>query len=225
MRIAVRDVVPRSQLLVVHASLGDVEWPGALEHAQEGASRDGIPFVVAKAGKGLLDMVERRFADRPEVPSWPSAANRQCTSDLKRDPIAKAIRAELKARGICQVVNCLGIRADESSGRARREPLTRVERNWRAGRQWWEWLPIHTWTRDQVFNAIADAGEQPHPAYASGNERLSCMFCIMGSKSDLRNAARQNPSLLSRYIELEERTGYTMHQSRVPLRVLCGGSS
>ena len=36
------------------------------------------------------------------------------------------------------------------------------------------------------------------------------MFCIMGCKGDLQNGAKQNPELLAKYIELEERTGYTM---------------
>lgn len=67
---------------------------------------------------------------------------------------------------------------------------------------------------------IADAGQKPHPAYALGNQRLSCMFCIMGSRNDLRNAAKQNPELFARYVEVEKRTGYTMHQSRKSLTEL-----
>lgn len=222
MRIFVRDLLPRRQLLVVHASLGDVEWPGALEHAQAGAERDGIPFIVARAAKTFFEMVARRFAVRPESPSWPSASNRQCTSDLKRDPIAREIRRYLKASGFSSVVNCMGIRADESAGRAKQLDVRRSERNSIAGREWWDWLPIHAMTRAEVFSTIQAAGEEPHAAYAAGNERLSCMFCIMGSRNDLRNAAIHNPELYRRYVEAERRTGYTMHQSRLPLTQLTG---
>lgn len=222
MRIALSKVIPRSTIIVIHATLGEVEWPGALEHAAAGAEKCGAPFVVAKATKTFLEMVARRFSDRPEVPSWPSSATRQCTSDLKRGPIEREIRRVLKERGIFRVVNCLGIRAEESSNRAKLNPLKRNERNSVAGRDWWDWLPIHDMTREEVFATIKDAGESPHPAYAMGNERLSCMFCIMGSKNDLRNAAIRNPDLYRKYLDLESKTGYTMHQSRKPLVVLTG---
>lgn len=225
MRIALRDVVPAAQKVVVHASLGDVEWPGALEHARAGAERDGLQFLVATAPKTFFEMVERRYAVRPGPNSscWPSASNRQCTSDLKRDPITREVRRLLKSRGLSMVVTCMGIRAQESPNRAKAQPVRLSVRNSVAGREWWEWLPIHAMSRADVFAMIATAGEQPHPAYAAGNERLSCMFCIMGSRNDLANAARHNPELFARYVEVEERTGYTMHQSRIPLRVLAGG--
>ena len=57
--------VPREQLLVVHASLGEGEWEGALELAQRQAADAGVPFLVAKAGKTFFEMVEHRHAVRP----------------------------------------------------------------------------------------------------------------------------------------------------------------
>lgn len=217
MRIVLRDLVPRSQLLVIHATLGRVEWPGALEHARDGAARDMLDFVVAHARKDLLEMVEHRFQTRPDVPSWPSASTRQCTSDLKRDPIDREIRRILKERGLTKVVSCVGIRAEESPKRAKAEVLKVSKRNCAAGRTWLEWLPIHELLVDDVFRLIREAGEEPHWAYASGNERLSCIFCIMASRNDLANGARHNPELLSEYLAMEKKTGYTMHMSRVPL--------
>lgn len=220
MLIRLAEVIPHDQLLVVHASLGEVEWAGALELARDQAAALGIPFIVARAQKSFLDMVERRFADRPDVPSFPSAKHRQCTSDLKRGPIEREVRAWIKARGIKLVVNCTGIRGQESAARAKVETFRRSERNSVAGRDWYEWAPIHSLTTDQVFATIRGAGQEPHPAYALGNERLSCVFCIMGSKNDLANGARHNPALFARYVELEARTGYTMHMSRKPLAQL-----
>lgn len=222
MRIVLRDLIPRNQVLVIHASLGDVEWPGALEHAEAGARRDGFPFVVARAVKTFFGMVEHRHKTRPDVPCWPSSQQRQCTSDLKRGPIEREVRRELKRRGLSSVVNCMGIRAEESHGRAKADPLKRSNRNSRAGRNWYDWLPIHAMTREQVFQTIAEAGEKPHPAYAHGNDRLSCVFCIFGSETDLKNGAIHNPGLYRRYVETEDRTGYTMHQSRLSLPVLTG---
>lgn len=217
MMIRLLEILPRDQTLVVHASLGEIEWHGALELAQQQAADAGVPFIVARAEKSFLDMVERRFASRPDVPSFPSASHRQCTSDLKRGPIEREVRRYLKARGLQLVVNCTGIRAAESAQRAKVEVFTRNTRNSVAGRDWYEWAPIHQLTTAEVFATIAGAGQTPHPAYAAGNQRLSCVFCIMGSKNDIYHGALARPELFARYVALEQRTGYTMHQSRKSL--------
>lgn len=222
MRILIQGEVPRNQLIVMHATLGEAEWPGALEHAQCGARSNGIDFRVAAATKTFFEMVEHRFRTRPDAPCWPSAKHRQCTSDLKRGPLEREIRRESAKRGMPLIINCMGIRSAESPARSKLTTKKYNTRNSKAGRRWWDWLPIHALSRDEVFQTIADAGEEPHYAYALGNERLSCMFCIMGSRNDLRNAAIQNPALYRRYVETERRTGYTMHQSRVSLPVLTG---
>lgn len=206
--------VPHSQIVVVHASLGELEWDGAKEHAEKQAADLGLPFIVAVAKRSLFQMVEDRFENRPEVPSWPSSAHRQCTSDLKRGPITREVRKFADDNGFNVVVNCLGIRGEESSARAKRTTWTESKRNTNSKRTWFEANPIHDWTVDQVFGAIADAGQEAHPAYALGNDRLSCVFCIMGSDNDICNGAKARPDLFAKYVELEKRTGYTMHQSR-----------
>lgn len=222
MMIRLLQVVPRGQLVVVHASLGEVEWPGALEHAEKQATDAGLPFIVARSVKTFFEMVEHRFAVRPgpNSPCWPSAANRQCTSDLKRGPIQREVRRYAKAHGFTQIVTCMGLRAAESPGRAKKEPFRKNEAVSNSVATWFEWLPIHGLSTAEVFATIREAGQEPHPAYAAGNDRLSCMFCIMGGRKDLQNAARQNPALLAKYIEIEQRTGYTMHQSRKSLAEL-----
>jgi 3'-phosphoadenosine 5'-phosphosulfate sulfotransferase (PAPS reductase)/FAD synthetase len=221
--------VPAEQMLVVHASLGEVEWHGALELAEKQAADAGVPFIVARAvykdgsEKTLLNMVEKRFADRPEVPSFPSPEQRQCTSDLKRGPITRETLRYMKAHGLKLVVNCAGLRAAESTSRRKLEPfkqLTSTHALAKAGREAYDWLPIHSLTTAEVFATIKAAGQEPHPAYAAGNERLSCVFCIMGKPSDLANGARHRPELFAKYVELEKTTGYTMHASRIPLAEL-----
>jgi 3'-phosphoadenosine 5'-phosphosulfate sulfotransferase (PAPS reductase)/FAD synthetase len=208
--------VPASQLVVVHASLGPMEWPGALELARDQATAAGLPFIVARASKTLLEMVERRFESRPEVPSWPSASTRQCTSDLKRGPIQREVRRYAKTTGFKIIVNCLGLRAQESPGRAKRAPFGRMAIS-NSVLTWYEWLPVHDMRSTEVFEAIAADGQQPHYAYSLGNDRLSCVFCIMASKPDLRNGRTQLPELFEQYVALEKRTGYTMHMNRIPL--------
>jgi 3'-phosphoadenosine 5'-phosphosulfate sulfotransferase (PAPS reductase)/FAD synthetase len=222
MLIRLAALIPREQLLIVHASLGEIEWPGALELARDQATALGLPFIVARAAKTFLEMVERRFATRPHIPAFPLASQRQCTSDLKRDPIMREVRRYAKPRSISHVVTCMGIRAAESAGRANAEPWTREKRGCRAGREWFNWLPIHKLSTADVFETIRAAGQSPHWAYAAGNERLSCLFCILGSARDARNAAIHAPEIYARYVELEQRTGYTAHQSRESLVELTG---
>lgn len=220
MLIRLMKIIPKSQLLVVHASLGEVEWPGALELAQEQAEEAGLPFIVAKARKTMFEMVERRFENRPEVPSWPSASTRQCTSDLKRGPIQREVRRYAKISGFNVIVNCLGLRAQESPGRAKRQQFRKNETDSNSVLTWYEWLPIHYLKTDEVFSTISEAGQTPHYAYELGNERLSCVFCIMASRNDLKNGAMHNPELLEKYAALEARTGYTMHMNRIPIKEL-----
>lgn len=216
------DGVPASQMVVIHASLGEIEWPGALEHAQQQAASAGAPFIVARAVKSFFDMVEHRFNVRPSAPSFPSAANRQCTSDLKRGPIEREIRGYAKARGYTLIVSCSGIRAAESATRAKQDPFKLHAGQSIAGRTWYNAAPIFTLSTAEVFAMIKAAGQAPHSAYAQGNERLSCMFCIMGSKNDLVNAAKRNPELYAKYVALEAKTGYSMHMSRKTLTEITG---
>jgi 3'-phosphoadenosine 5'-phosphosulfate sulfotransferase (PAPS reductase)/FAD synthetase len=215
--IKLLEVIPAGQIVVVHADLGEVEWKGARELAEKQAADAGVPFIVARPVTSFLQMVERRFATKPGVPSWPSAEYRQCTSDLKRGPIDRELRRYAKAHGFTTIVSCVGIRALESDARSKLEAFKINKRNTIAGRQWFDWLPIFDLTTADVFATIATAGQEPHWAYGAGNERLSCVFCIMGSRRDLANGAKQRPELLAKYVELEQRTGYTMHMSRKPL--------
>lgn len=219
MFIKLRDRIPAHQLLVVHASLGEVEWEGAEELARDQAEKAGVPFIVAKAVKTFLEMVERRYTTRPGPDSscWPSSVNRQCTSDLKRGPIEREVRRYAKANNFSLIVSCMGMRAAESPARAKRNTFKRNDRNSIAGRKWFEWLPIHDMSTEDVFATIKDAGEEPHWAYAAGNRRLSCVFCILSHPNDLANGAKYRPDLYAKYREIETRTGYTMHQSRKPL--------
>lgn len=118
----------------------------------------------------------------------------------------------------------MGFRAEESPARAKLQTLVKSERNSRAGRTWYDWLPIHHLTTQEVFAEIKTAGQQPHWAYRAGMTRLSCVFCIMASTQDLRTAAQLKPDLYRRYAELEQRLGFTLSMSRKTLPEITGGA-
>jgi len=189
--------IPMKQLIVIHAELGRVEWAGAVSHIE--ATTNGVPLLTCKSRRDLIQMIQERGM-------FPSPSNRQCTSDLKRGPIERTIRGT----GAKLVVNCMGMRAEESPGRSKLQNFKFSDRNSKAGREWYDWLPIQDWKFDQVFEAIEAVGQKPHPIYAKGMSRFSCCFCIMANEHDLRTAAQLNPELYREYVELEKSTGHVM---------------
>lgn len=217
-------MLPPNRIVVVHADLGvDMEWAGTQQHINTTISHDLnvvksyysssgklSPGVVPGSRKTLLLEVERKMKVRPDAPPWPSSAARWCTSDLKTGPIYKFIRQDMKRRGATHAVNCLGIRAEESTARAKKIPADRNKKLSAAGREVWNWYPIFDWTTEEVFTFIKMNHQEPHYAYQDGNERLSCMFCILGSANDLAHAAKVRPLLFKKYQDLEVESGYTL---------------
>jgi len=98
----------------------------------------------------------------------------------------------------------------------------------------WDWNPIHHFTEEQVWQtlgyslpALADViaaskdltpqqvfemGFNAHPAYAKGNKRLSCAFCILAGKGDLLNGAIQDVALYREYVQQEIDSGFSFKQ-------------
>ena len=238
------DILPPEQVLVVHAVLPEADWDGIPEHI-ESTLPEGWNVEYCEAihndgrQKTFFSLVEHRFAKDPTVPCFPSPDLRTCTSDLKRGPIEKVVKRYLREHpehgGRSVFID--GRRAEESAKRkyglatkaqAKKKIVVTWARRKRmelAGRVCFDWLPIHSLTEQQVRAVVADAGQRLHWAYDAGMSRLSCCFCIMASKSDLRTAARLRPELAQRYVELEERTGYTMSMQKIPLAEIIAGAT
>ena len=150
MTILLARIVPRGQIVAVHAPLGEVEWPGTIEHI-EATLPVGVPLIFAPvaSGKTLLERVEERGL-------WPSNSARWCTSDFKSGPIQRELRRYLKAhpRFGGRLVNAMGMRAEESPARARKAPWRRNDRMSVAGREVFDWLPVFDLSTDDVFRVI-----------------------------------------------------------------------
>ena len=217
MTILLSRIVPRDQIVAVHAPLSEMEWPGTVEHI-EATLPAGVPLIFAPvaSGKSLLDRVEERGM-------FPGIRQRWCTAEHKRRPIERELRQYLKIhpRFGGRLVNCLGIRRDESAARARRVPWRRNERMSVAGREVFDWLPIFDLSTEDVFRVIRDAGQSPHWIYRHLS-RCSCSFCIFSSPGDLRTAAELRPGLYRRYAQTERRIGHTLSPTRRPLPELTG---
>lgn len=200
MYLFLKKVVPAEKLIVIHAGLGEVEWEGTIDHIKNTIEHE--LHVVRNPNKTFFEMVEHRKM-------WPSPKNRQCTSDLKRGPIQTKIRQICNERGFDMVIDCMGLRAQESSKRAKKTPFSRLKSGCNSKRSWLQWLPIHDWSEEAVFDFIKSNGQKPHWAYDAGMSRLSCSFCIMSSEKDLKTAAKLRPDLLKKYVEIEKRLGHT----------------
>ena len=216
-------LVPKDQIVVVHADLGEVEWEGTQEHIEKNIKH---PLNVVKAQfkdgtpKTLLGYVEHRHKVRPDAPSWPSAASRWCTSELKTGPIYKFIRHDMKQKKKFIAVNCTGIRAEESTSRAKKNPLQLNKQLSKAGREVWDWMPIFEWATKQVFDCIAAAGQEPFWIYGAGNDRMSCVLCVLANTNDIQNGAKHRPDLVGKYLALEEKTGWTVfHKKSLSQRI------
>jgi 3'-phosphoadenosine 5'-phosphosulfate sulfotransferase (PAPS reductase)/FAD synthetase len=203
--------IPSEQVLVIHADLPGVDWEGTEQHIRTTiASYHNLEVV--RAGKTFMEMVENRQM-------WPSPKYRQCTSDLKRGPIEKAIRHHIKNNNLDGlVVNCMGLRAEESCMRAKATTFKFNKKNSKAGREWYDWLPIHHWDIDRVFQTIANWNQEPHWAYAKGMSRLSCRFCIMSSDKDLKTAAKLAPEAYQEICNMERKIDQTFMMPRNGVR-------
>lgn len=160
----------------------------------------------------LLEQIEQRGM-------FPDPARRYCTSDQKRAPIHKlytALTTTSRERRAVRILSCQGMRAQESPARAKRPEFARDDRASNGRRHVDNWLPIHTWSEDEVWARIHKSriASLIHPAYGLGMPRLSCVFCIFAPKAALVLAGKHNPELLQQYVDVEAKIG---HKFRVNL--------
>lgn len=199
---------PRDQLLVVHADLGRVEWPGTRELARQQAACYGLRFEVVQRELGdLLTQIEGRGM-------FPSSAARYCTSDQKTSQVAKLMTQLVTewrdglSRPPMRILNCLGIRAEESTARAKKQPFGPDLAASNGRRTVTRWLPIFDWSEAQVWRKIRQSGLPHHEAYDRGMPRLSCVFCVLAGRKELTLAASLQPELAAEYAAVELRIGH-----------------
>lgn len=189
---------------VKHVVFADTGWEhdGTEDWCHQLVARFGLVLhVVRSSTKTFLTMAERRG-------KFPGMQQRQCTSDLKRDPIAKWVRNNTKT-GV--VINCMGIRAEESSGRAKAKTLKRNQRQSTRFRTVWDWNPIKDWTEAQVLQYLADRGLPLHPVY-SYLRRFSCRMCIYMTQHDREQVQKHDPAAVQIIHQLEQKIGFSFFQ-------------
>lgn len=200
------------RVVLVNATFAE-EWAGVEELVRRQAAALDLPLEICQreidgTKQNLLDYVIARK-------QWPSSKARYCTSEFKRGPIDKVITRLVNAAhqgSQVRVLNCMGLRAEESPKRAQNEPFKRDERRTNGRRIVDQWLPVFRMTEGQVWDYIELHGIEQHQAYKLGMPRLSCVFCVMHANLDTHMLAGQhNPELLAKYVEVEQRIGSQFH--------------
>jgi 3'-phosphoadenosine 5'-phosphosulfate sulfotransferase (PAPS reductase)/FAD synthetase len=203
----------QSRVVAVHCDLGRVEWKGTAELAQTQCDHYGVPLHYVKRNAGdLLVHIEARGM-------FPSNTTRYCTSDHKRAQVCRVLTQlvdSLQLDRRAKVLNCMGLRADESPARAKRIPFIADDPTYsnKTRRQVDTWLPIHAWTVEQVWARIRETGVPHHYAYDLGMPRLSCCFCIFAPRPALLIAGEHNPELLAEYVRVEQRINHTLREKQ-----------
>lgn len=261
--------IPLSNIYAIHADLPGADWPkvrlpsgriapSVIDHLQA-TTELPVDVVVARWGSGEIktfDSLVRHAKKKGVAHPFPSPKIRQCTSDLKRGPIRSATLTklctlnglEVRRGGGCGsvagypwriVINCMGLRAEESWGRESQLPWKLDIENSKEGRAWFTWLPIQQWTTDQVFREIFKHGQEPFwtygktpehmamireriPGAKKGMSRLSCQFCIMADRHDVSTAAQLAPAAYARRCELEDQMESSMMMGGKKLPELTG---
>jgi len=213
---------PNSRTYAVMADTGfEHQKPiSAAEFARQRCAELGLELtVVRNPRRTYLEMVEQRGM-------FPSAQYRQCTSDLKRGPIEKYIRS-LPHK---VVVNCIGIRAEESNARSRLSRLSLNTALTTRTRTVYNWFPIFDRTLGEVLawhwvNAI-----RLHPVYVpeyhkdgtTGGylRRFSCRVCIFSTDADVRAIHQHDREAFDLVSNLETEIGFTMRPGASPVQIV-----
>lgn len=125
---------------------------------------------------------------------FPSRLARFCTGELKIRPIQKYLRSLEE-----EVVNAVGIRAQES---ARRAKYPEWEYSKELGVD--VWRPIIRWTVEDVIAMHKRHNVRPNPLYLLGSDRVGCWPCIFANKKSLRILAKENPERIDEISAFED---------------------
>lgn len=200
---------PVSKVQVVHANMPGSQWEGVSELAARQARFYGFGYQEVQRIQTLLEQVRQRGM-------WPSPSARYCTSDHKRDQVAKLFTLMActvsRLNPQIKILHCMGLRAEESPTRAKRPQLS-VDNRATTGRKHVDtYLPIQHMTTAQVWERIRKSGCPWHPAYDLGMPRLSCPFCIYADRDALMLAGKHNYAALCAHVEVEKETGHSFKQ-------------
>lgn len=202
--------------LLIHSDLGRTEWKDSLPTCQRLADRLNLELVTVRRQAG--DMMDRwlvrwennkaRYANLECVKlilPWSTPSMRFCTSELKTAVICREL---IRLFPDQMIISASGIRREESPKRAK-APIAKIQPKLQSKTHHtigFDWHPILAWMMEDVFTYLMVQDFPLHEAYhVYGSSRVSCVFCILGSKSDLRAATKclDNHDVYREMVDLE----------------------
>ena len=169
--------------LVEQCGMTDKQAQEAIERAVKCLVPSGVPFLDLCLWKGRFPSSQRRF----------------CTTELKHFPVRdQVIFPLLEEYG--EVINWLGVRAQESPDRAK-QPVWEEDAGEVRGLN--VYRPIHSWTHEEVFAIARRHAIEPNPLYREGFSRVGCMPCVQCNKGELAEIFRRYPDEVSRVVNWE----------------------
>lgn len=123
--------------------------------------------------------------------SFPSRERRWCTQALKMET-ARDVMREAVAAGAAPV-NVLGIRAAESTARAKL-----LERELDEDLDAMVWRPLLAWSVEDVIAVHQRHDVRPNPLYLRNAERVGCWPCVMAGKPEIKLLGEDRIAALAR---------------------------
>lgn len=201
--------------ILIHSDLGLIEHAQSIEICRKLSEKVNQPLVVVKPLRPMLERWEykwervcSRFANLETVrisTGFSSAVSRFCTSEEKVAPISQYLKKTYPGKTI---INCVGIRRDESTKRASKpisednDTLT-VKTHGTFGITW---HPIVDFLIEDVYLSHKRHCFCLHEVYSwLGMTRVSCSFCILAGDKDLRASLgdKRNHPAFRRIAQLE----------------------
>lgn len=176
---------------------------------------------------GLTGGKRGKLSTRRKFPQVTANLNqRWCSAYLKIDVCTAAITNQKRFLNKKTLV-ITGERAEESAARAKYkelEPDRSDNRDGKRVKRWVDhWRPVHNWCEAKVWYIMQEHGIVPHPAYRLGWGRLSCMFCIFGSKNQWASAFKVDRERVQKIIDYENEFGVTIHRSKSVSELIYSG--
>lgn len=218
----IRELFPEVTTYGVMADTGfEHQKPiSAVEWARRQCERFNVELsVVRNTKRTYLQMVEERGM-------FPSPQFRQCTSDLKRQPIDKFIRSLREPA----IINCIGIRAEESNPRSKLSSWKLNATLTTKHRTVYTWLPIFDLRLADVLFWHRANRISLHPIYVPDYHwdgttggylrRLSCRLCIFSSDKDITAIHEHDREAFDAVSCLEEKSGFSMRPNATLVQIL-----
>lgn len=193
--------------------------PICFEEPVEGTP--GLSIVRKIGGTRGKESTRRKF---PQVS--PDLSVRWCSAYLKIDVGTTAIRNQTRFNGKKTLV-VSGERGEESPARAKYaifEPDRADNRDGGSRRHVDRFRPIRDWKESEVWSIIERFKVRPHPAYFLGFGRVSCKFCIFGSRDQFASAFSISPDQGKRVTDYEDQFGVTMKRKERLVDYIAAGT-